>query len=742
MKLKNFVALIGFLVTSLSYGQSKQISLENIWDGTFRTEGMQALHSMNNGKQYSVLNVNRQNGTSTIDIYDYKTLEKVKTLVSSSEIEEIQGFFDYTFSDDESKVVLTTKEEPVFRRSRLGEYYVYDIANNSVVKVANELVQEPTLSPDGTKIAYGFENNLYVKDLASGNAKQITFDGEKNKIINGITDWVYEEEFSFVKAFDWSADSSQIAFIRFDETDVPEFSMDVYGSDLYQTQQVFKYPKAGEANSKVTLHLYDLVSNKLSEIKVDKAYEDFYIPRIKWTKDADILSAQYMNRHQNELDLWFINTKTMSSNMVLAEKDKAYIDVTFNLTFLKDNSFIWTSEKDGFNHIYHYAKNGELINQVTKGNWEVTNYYGFNENTNTIYFQSTENGSINRDVYAIKINGKNKKRLTKTNGTNNASFSADFTYFINTHSSATAPPEYTLNSAKSGEVVKSIKDNDKLAQKVGEYITSIKEFSTIMVNGNELNMWMIKPADFDANKKYPLFMYQYSGPGSQQVANRWNGTNDYWYQMLAQQGYIVACVDGRGTGFKGADFKKVTQNELGKYEVEDQIAAAKKLGALPYIDETRMGIWGWSYGGFMSSNALFKGNDVFKMAIAVAPVTSWRFYDTIYTERYMMTPQENPSGYDENSPINHVDRLKGDFLLIHGSGDDNVHLQNTMRMVEALIQADKQFEWMIYPDKNHGIYGGNTRLHLYKKMTNFINTTLGDKLTKEDKVQPTSNIKG
>jgi dipeptidyl-peptidase-4 len=732
MKIRHFVAIVVLLTTSLIYCQDKHISLEDIWSGSFRTEGMQALHSMKNGKQYSVLNSDRQNGTATIDIYDYKTLEKVKTLVSSADIAEIQGFFDYSFSDDESKIILTTVSKPVFRRSTLGEYYIYDIASKKVTKVADDLVQEPTLSPDATKVAYGFENNLYVKDLASGKIDQITSDGAKNKIINGITDWVYEEEFSFVRAFDWNADSNQIAFIRFDETDVPEFSMDVFGSSLYQTQQVFKYPKAGEANSKVSLHLYDLDSNKAQELNVDKNYQDFYIPRLKWTKEANVLSVQYMNRHQDELDLWMINTKSRLSDLVLTEKDKAYVDVTFNLTFLKDNSFIWTSEKDGYNHIYHYAKDGKLINQVTNGNWEVTNYYGFNEKGNTIYYQSVENGSINRDVYSIKLNGKKKKRLTKKDGTNSASFSADFTYFINTHSSARTPQEYTLNNSMSGDVVKGIKGNDKLAQKVGNYITSKKEFSTINVNGNDLNMWMIKPADFDANKDYPLFMYQYSGPGSQQVANRWNSTNDYWYQMLAQQGYIVACVDGRGTGFKGADFKKVTQNELGKYELEDQIEAAKKLGALPYIDKSRMGIWGWSYGGFMSSNALFKGNEVFKMAIAVAPVTSWRFYDTIYTERYMTTPQENPTGYDENSPINHVDKLKGDFLLIHGSADDNVHLQNTMRMVEALIQADKQFEWMIYPDKNHGIYGGNTRLHLYKKMTNFINKTLGDKLEKSD----------
>ncbi|HNQ27643.1 MAG TPA: DPP IV N-terminal domain-containing protein, partial [Aquaticitalea sp.] len=549
-------------------------------------------------------------------------------------------------------------------------------------------------------------------------------------IINGITDWVYEEEFGFVRAFDWNADGTKIAFIRFDESNVPEFSMDVYGNQLYPTQYTFKYPKAGEANSVVSLHLYDVVSNRTYDVKVGKSYDDFYIPRIKWTNDPDVLSAQYTNRHQNVLDLWMINAKNNTSAIALTETDKAYVDVTDNLTFLKDNSFIWTSERDGYNHIYHYSKDGKLINQVTRGQWEVTSYYGYDSKSGKIFYQSVENGSINRDVYSINLNGKNKTRLTKGTGTNRAEFSADFTYFINIFSNATTPTIYTLNDSKTGTVIKSIVDNAALEEKLSEYKISKKEFSTIKVNGNDLNMWMIKPVDFDPNKTYPLFMYQYSGPGSQEVSNRWNSSNDYWYQLLAQKGYIVACIDGRGTGLKGAAFKKVTQKELGKYEVEDQIEAARQLGRLGYIDETRIGIWGWSYGGFMSSNALFKGNDVFKMAIAVAPVTSWRFYDSIYTERYMTTPQENPSGYDENSPINHVDKLKGDYLLIHGTGDDNVHVQNTMRIIEALVQANKQFEWMIYPDKNHGIYGGNTRLHLYTKMTDFIDKTLGDKIDK------------
>lgn len=731
-----------FFVAVLS-AQTKEISLEDIWNGTFSTERMDALHSMANGKQYSVLNFDRNTRSTSIDIYNYKTLEKVKTLLDSKDIEDLKYFTDYTFSEDESKVILATDEESIYRRSSLGKYYVYDVNTKSLTLISEEKIQEPTFSPDATKVAYGYGNNLYIKDLNTGETTQITFDGEKNKIINGITDWVYEEEFAFVRAFEWNLSSNKIAFIRFDETKVPEFSMDIYGNGLYQTQQVFKYPKAGEANSDVSLYIYSLETNNTTEVKVEKAYNDFYIPRIKWTNKPDILSAQYINRKQNALDLWLINAKTNKASLVLQETDKAYVDVTDNLTFLKDNSFIWTSEKDGYNHIYHYAETGKLINQITTGNWEVTNYYGYDEKTDRIFYQSVENGSINRDVYAIKLNGRDKTRLTKSEGTNSASFSADFSYFINTFSSASTPPEYTLNNAASGNLIKSIKDNDILSQKLSDYKTSKKEFSTIHINGNDLNMWMIKPANFDENKQYPLFMYQYSGPGSQQVANQWNSANDYWYQYLAQQGYVVACLDGRGTGFKGSDFKKVTQNELGKYEVEDQIEAAKQLGKLPYIDASRIGIWGWSYGGFMSSNCLFKGADVFKMAIAVAPVSSWRFYDSIYTERYMGVPQDNTSGYDDNSPINHVEKLKGDFLLVHGSGDDNVHLQNTMRLTEALIQADKQFDWAIYPDKNHGIYGGNTRLHLYKKMTNFINETLGDKINKTEESASMSNkIKG
>lgn len=719
-KLTFFIALF---IASISFinAQEKQVTLEEIWGGEFRGEYMDALHSMTDGEHYSVLDFDRASRSTSVNKYNYKTLQKTATLVDSKNIEDIAYFSDYTFSNDESQLLLATDVTPIFRHSSVGKYYIYNIKSKTTSLVSDQKIQEPTFSPDGKKVAYVFENNIYYKNLATGKVTQVTTDGKKNEIINGVTDWVYEEEFAFVRAFEWNKTGTKIAYIRFDETKVPEFSMDVYGSELYQTQTVFKYPKAGENNAEVSLHMFDVTSSKNSAITLPEYY---YIPRIKWTHDENIVSAQLLNRHQNKLDLVFVNATDLSADTILTDTDNAYVDVTDNLTFLNNNSFIWTSEKDGYNHIYHYSKSGKLINQVTKGNWEVTNYYGFNDKKGTIYYQSVENGSINRDVYTVNINGKGKKRLSSKTGTNNATFSNSFAYYINTFSNSTTPNEFTLNSAKTGKVIRNIKDNSALQSKVEEYAFAPKEFSTINVNGNDLNMWMIKPHNFDATKKYPVFMYQYSGPGSQQVANRWNSANDYWFQMLAQQGYITACIDGRGTGLKGRDFKKVTQKELGKYEVEDQISAAKLLGERPYIDSERIGIFGWSYGGFMSSNCLFQGADTFKMAIAVAPVTSWRFYDTVYTERYMQTPQENASGYDNNSPMSHVDKLKGNFLLIHGTADDNVHVQNTMRMVEALIQADKQFEWMIYPDKNHGIYGGNTRLHLYKKMTNFIKENL------------------
>lgn len=708
------------LVASFSIVAQQNITLEEIWSGAFRTKGMDELHAMKNTNQYTILNFDRSSRSMQIDLYDFGTLEKVNNIIDTKNHKELQSIDSYTFDKTENKILIATNSNPIFRHSFTADYFVYDISSKKLTKFTDKKIQEPTFSSDGSKIAYAFENNLYVYDVISQTHLQITNDGKKNAIINGITDWVYEEEFAFVKAYDWNTSGEKIAFIRFDETNVPEFSMDLYNEGLYPTQSVFKYPKAGEKNAIVSLHIYDLKTNTTKKINLGN-YTDFYIPRIKWTNDNNTLSVHVMNRHQNNLDLHFVDTNSGNTQIILNEKDKAYIDVTDNLTFLEDNSFIWTSEKDGYNHIYHYDKNGKLKKQITSGNWEVTNYYGFDEKNKTIYYQSVENGSINRDVYSIKINGKSKTRLSSKTGTNNAIFSPNFQYFINTYSSAINAPTFTLNESKTGALIKQIVINNEIEEKLAQYNIAPKEFFTLTTSkGNELNAWMIKPKNFDTSKKYPVFMYQYSGPGSQSVANQWNSSNDYWYYMLAQKGYIVVCVDGRGTGYKGAEFKKVTYKELGKYEVEDQIDAAKIIGNYPYVDKSRIGIFGWSYGGFMSSNCILKGNDVFKTAIAVAPVTSWRYYDSVYTERYMQTPQENAGGYDDNSPINHVEKLKGNYLLIHGTADDNVHVQNTMKMIEALVQANKQFDWAIYPDKNHGIYGGKTRLQLYTKMTNFI----------------------
>ncbi|MDT8417745.1 MAG: S9 family peptidase [Lutibacter sp.] len=717
--------IIFIAITTLATAQKKDITLEEIWNGSFSTERMNSLNSMN-GDFYSLLNFDKNTRSTTVDKYSYATLEKVETIVNSKDLGEINYFESYAFNNDETKLLLGVDEESIYRHSSLGHFYVYDLASKSLQLIDTDKIQEPTFSPDSKKVAYAKNNNIFIKNLETNEVIQVTSDGKKNEIINGICDWVYEEEFSFVRAFEWSGDSKNIAFLRFDETEVPTFSMDIVGSDLYPTKQVFKYPKAGEKNSIVTLNIYNVAAAKTTKMDLGN-YE--YIPRIKWTNNPEILSVITLNRHQNDLKLVAVNAVNFTSKVILNETDKAYVDIHDNLTFLTDNSFIWTSEKDGFNHIYHYSKEGKLINQVTKGNWDVTNFFGINEKSNIVYYQSVEDGSINRTIYSIKLNGTAKKRLTNASGTNQASFSKNLNYFINTFSDANTPPVYTLHK-DSGNQLKEILNNNKLSQKLANYNTSKKEFFVLNTKNGNFNAWIIKPSNFDAAKKYPVFMTQYSGPGSQSVSNTWNAANDYWYQHLAEKGYIVVCVDGRGTGFKGADFKKVTYKELGKYEVEDQIESAKELGKRSYVDANEIGIWGWSYGGFMSANCLFKGNDVFKMAIAVAPVTSWRFYDSIYTERYMQTPQENASGYDENSPLNFAHFLKGNFLLVHGSGDDNVHVQNTMRLSNALIEANNPFDMAIYPDRTHGIYRGkNTRLHLYEKMTRFIEENLIRKTT-------------
>jgi len=715
-----------FLLISLSittFAQKKPITLDDIYSGMFRQDYMSELYGMKDGVHYTELKFDRTNKTSSIISKSYLDKTDSETLLNSADLTQIPYFLSYTFSDDEQKILLLTEADRGYRYSTFGTYYIYDRVTKKATLLSEDKVQEPLFSPDGTKVAYVDANNLYVKDLLLDTVKQITYDGRKNAIINGVTDWVYEEEFAFVRAFEWNKNSNMLAFLRFDETKVPEFSMMKYDENLYPKVVTFKYPKAGENNSKVTVHAYNFIEKHLCDFNIDLGdYE--YIPRIKWTANPYVFSVTTLNRHQNDLKLFFIDGKEHNkAKIALEEKNNTYIDITDNLTFLDDNSFLWTSEQNGHNHIYHYSKKGKLINQVTNGNWEVTAFYGYDKANKRVLYQSTENGSTERTVYSINLDGSNKKALSKLSGSNSARFSKTFQYFINTYSDKNTPRIYTLNDGLTGKVLKEIKNSSALKTTLADFKISDKEFSELNTeNGQKLNMWMIKPANFDATKKYPLLMYQYSGPGNQQVLNHFMSSNDYWYQMLANKyGYIVACVDPRGTGGKGAKFKKITYKQLGKYEVEDQISAAKTLGKLSYIDADRIGIWGWSYGGFMSSNCLFKGADTFKMAIAVAPVTSWRFYDSIYTERYMQTPQENPEGYDDNSPLFFADKLQGKFLLIHGTGDDNVHVQNSFRLVNALIKAGKQFDSEFYPDRTHGIYEGHgTRRQLYDRMTAFI----------------------
>ena len=718
MKLKSILSSLTILFLAQHvFAQEKMIQLEDIWASrTFSPEWVWGINSMNDGVHYSSLNYGENN--VYITQYSYETGDSISTIVDSKDLDGI-SFSDYSFSEDEKKVLLPTETESIYRYSSRSNYYVYDRETKIAQELSEGKQRLAQFSPDASKVAFVKENNIFIKDITNNTELKVTFDGEINKIINGATDWVYEEEFAFDNGMQWNTSGNKIAYYRFNEEKVPEFSMDLF-TDLYPSQSQFKYPKAGETNSTVEIFIYDLNSKKTTKANIN-VEEEFYIPRIKWTLDENVLSVQRMNRHQNQLDFILVDAKDGSSQTIFTENDAAYIDVTDNLTFLNDGKyFIWTSEKSGYNHIYLYNLKGKQVRQITKGNYDVTDFYGIDESNNTVYFASSERSPMHRDVYAIQLNGKNKKTLTNKIGTNSATFSTNYKYFINQYSNANSPYYFSLFDAKGNEV-RMLKDNSNLNNSLAEYALSQKEFFNFKTTeGIDLNGWMMKPHNFDETKQYPVFMYLYGGPGSQQVTDSWGGSNFLWYQMLTQQGYIVACIDNRGTGARGAEFKKCTYQQLGKLETEDQIEANRYLANLPYVDGSRIGIFGWSYGGYMSSLCLLKGADEFKMAIAVAPVTNWRYYDNIYTERYMRTPQENASGYDDNSPINHVDKLKGKYLLVHGSADDNVHHQNTMEMTSALVNANKDFDMFIYPNKNHGIYGGMTRLHLYNKMTKFL----------------------
>jgi dipeptidyl-peptidase-4 len=719
MKKYCLLLFVGIVCSIQPFAQ--ELSVEKIWKKyEFSGAYIDGFRSMKDGVHYTKLDEADGKVYITKHLITDATAE-AEVLVSAEQLKH-QGnainIDDYFFNDDETKILITTQTTPIYRRSFKAVYFLFDLKTKSL-KPLDETHQPQTLaeySPDGTKVSYIHKNDLFVKDIASGKITKLTQDGKRNKVINGTTDWVYEEEFSITKAYGWSPDSKYIGFLKFNEKEVKEFTMTYY-KELYPELYTFKYPKAGEANSKVTAHIISIKSGKLTNLDLGE-YE--YIPRIQWSGNSNKLILQTLNRHQNHLKYHLVdmNGKKATHKIFFEEKAAQYVEIDNNLLILNDgNTIMRTSEQDGFNHIYKLTFDGQS-SQITKGSWDVIDFFGIDEEKGTIYYSSAEKSPISKGIYKINVDGSSKKTISMETGMNDGEFTSGMKYFVKTYSNANTPPVYTLCD-NDGKEITVLEDNAKLKGVLANYKLATKEFVTFHSGSTTLNGSMIKPANFDPTKKYPVYMTIYGGPGHNEVSDAWDGNDFMYHQLLAQKGYIVVSVDPRGTMYKGAEFKKSTYLQLGKLEVEDFINTAKELQGMSFVDPARIGIQGWSYGGFMTSLAMTKGADVFKMGIAVAPVTNWKYYDNIYTERFMRTPQENPSGYDENSPINFVNQLKGKYLLIHGSGDDNVHYQNTMEMINALVKADKQFDLFIYPNKNHGIYGGNTRNHLFTMMFNY-----------------------
>lgn len=719
--MKNAFLLSLLFVAFTNSGIAQALSVEKIWKNhEFRGEGIEGFRSMQDGLHFTRLN--DKNGEQSISKHEITNSNGAGTVLISAEKLAYQGdkitIDDYFFNEDETKVLLTTQTTSIYRRSYTAVHFLFDLKTGTLTAL-DEKHQPQTLaeySPDGTMVSYIYKNDLYVKDIASGKVKKLTQDGKRNKVINGTTDWVYEEEFSITKAYDWSPDSKYIGFLRFNEKEVKEFNLTYYG-ELYPQNYSYKYPKAGEDNSSVTAHIATVKSGKISPIDLGE-YE--YIPRIEWSGNSNKLILQTLNRHQNDLKyhLMDLTGKKISHKVFFQEKSDSYVEIDNNLLILSDgNTILRTSEADGFNHIYKLSFDGKS-EQITKGNWDVIEFYGIDEKEGQIYFSAAQKDAISKGIYRINLDGSVISSISSETGYNEAEFTRGMKYFVKTYSNANTPPVYTLCD-NLGKEISVLEDNIKLKTTLSGYNLSKKEFVKFQSGNTTLNGWMIKPVNFNPNQKYPVYVTIYGGPGHNEVSDSWDGNDYLYHQLLAQKGYIVVSVDPRGTMYRGAAFKKSTYLQLGKLETEDFINTAKELQKLPYVDPNRIGIQGWSFGGFMTSLAMTKGADYFKMGISVAPVTNWRYYDNIYTERFMRTPKENETGYDDNSPINFVHLLKGKYFLIHGSGDDNVHYQNSMEMINALVRANKQFDLFIYPNRNHGIYGGNTRNHLFTMMLDY-----------------------
>ena len=732
MKFK-YLLISMFLVfgtLSASAQEKKNFELEDLYvRPTFYAKSVRGMNSMKDGKTYASFEKGQLN------IYNYKTGKLEKTLFGISDLvlegEELPiGLQNYELSVNEDKMLCVTDMESIYRHSYHATYYIYDFKTKTLLPLSENGKQRlATFSPDATMVAFMRDNNLFVKDLKTGTEKQFTNDGLYNHVINGAPDWVYEEEFSFSQGFYWSPDSKKIAYMKFDESHVREFQMEEF-EGLYPDWYSFKYPKAGEDNSIVGIYVYDIESGKT--VKMDTGEEtDIYLPRIAWTKDANVLAIQRLNRHQNHLEILAANATTGQSRVFYDETNDYYIDITDNWHFLDDgNSFLMTSEKSGYNHIYLYLLDGTMVKQLTDGLWDVTEVYGFDGEE--VYFQAAKNTPTDRQIYAVNLKGQMREVIGRV-GTNQARFSNDFSYLININSSITQPRQFELYTNK-GKLVRVLEDNHEFAEKLNTFnlgekkLMKISDPAFVLPDGTQVDVdaWQILPPDFDPNKKYPVLIYVYGGPGHQTVNNSWADSDFWWMQLLAQHGIISVSINNRGSGAQGEVFKKMTYLQLGKYETEDMITLAKYMAKQPYVDASRIGIYGWSYGGFMAANGITKGADVISTAVSVAPVTNWRYYDNVYTERFMRTPQENPDGYDLNSPVHNTELIKGNYLLCHGSGDDNVHYQNAMELIKAMISNGKQFDLMIYPNKNHGIYGGyeygagECRMHLFNKIDDFL----------------------
>ncbi len=732
---KLFTLLLLLACTAFSSVQAQKVTLQNIAQGTYRAKSISGLRPMLDGEHYTQISADHKR----IVKYSFKTGQEVGTIFDVDKARDIklESFDNYIMSPNEQLILIQTQTKQIYRRSFTAVYYIYNVKNNRMEVLSNNGPQQvPLFSPDGNQIAFVRNNNIYLVKLLFGNSEsQVTKDGEYNQILNGIPDWVYEEEFAFNRAFDFSADSKMIAYIRFDESKVKEFKFPWYQGmmpakhqyELYPGEYSYKYPKAGEDNSNVTVHTYDIKSHvtRTMDLPLDK---DGYIPRIKFTSDPEKLAIMTLNRHQNRFDIYFANPRSALCKLAIRDEAEQYIkeQAYSNIEFLP-NHIVLMSERDGYNHLYLYTIAGNLIRQVTHGKHEVTDFLGWDQRKDEFYYRGYDQSPLRTAIFKVNRKGEVTKLSTRT-GTNDAVFSPNQTYYINTYSSMNTPTLITLNNNKGRELC-TLMDNAALKKKLQTVAMPQKEFFTFTTReGVELNGWMMKPANFDANRKYPVILHQYSGPGSQQVLDQW-GIGAFrdaglFEAVMCDKGYIMACVDGRGTGGRGAEFEKCTYLNIGIKESKDQVETAYYLGTLPFVDGSRIGIWGWSFGGYNTLMSMSDGTGAFKAGVAIAAPTNWKFYDTVYTERFMRTPQENGEGYEFGSPIYRAPNLKGELLLIHGTADDNVHYQNCAEYAEALVQAGKQFDMQIYTNRNHSIYGGNTRLHLMTRVANFFKQNL------------------